>query len=124
MTTVAQALDRANPVEIADLIRTIGLGSILSALLPRVVARTGLASSATQVHSIPGHISAVADSAGTTNLLIVTGAPGAGEVQVTYDADGLATLVFAAAVTGYQVTQNAVTTSMFDTLAATWTGGI
>lgn len=128
MTTISQALDRANPIELADLLREIQLGTLLTnlyaALTPRTVARTGLTSQAAHVHSVAGSITAVADSAGTTNLLIVTGAPGAGEVQVNYDSAGLATLTFSGAVTGYQVNQTGVPTAISTTLAETWGGAI
>jgi hypothetical protein len=82
----------------------------ISALpVPEAVARTGLVSGVSHVHSVAGPIYAVVDAAGTTSSLIVTGTPGAGEVQITYSGAGLATLVFPGAVTEYTVLQSRLT---------------
>lgn len=117
--TILNALDNAGPNDLADRFRQVQIGSILDGLRPRLTARTGLTSSATQVHNLPGAILAVTDTAGTTAITMVTGTPGAGEVQVTYDADGLATLVFGSgAVTAYNVLQQVLPAAHGATLAA------
>lgn len=82
-----------------------GFGSMLAELfVPAWKVRTGLNSSATQLETLPGTIVLVADAAGTSAKAIVPGTAGAGEVTVTYDSNGIPTLVFGdGAVTGYQV---------------------
>lgn len=123
MSTRTQSLNKANPNEIADLFRLISIGDIMAGLIPRHRSRTGLASSATQVHDVPGAILQVIDAAGTTALAIVSGTAGAGEVQVTYDANGLATLVFGdGANTAYRVNQQVLPSGLGAILAATHTG--
>lgn len=126
MTTVQTALDRANPNELATALQAFQLGTVLrSTFLPVLTARTGIASSATQVHTVAGPILAVSDDAGTTALTVVTGTAGAGEVTVTYNATtGVATLVFGSgAVTGYQVTQLDIS-DLLAALDATLTGAM
>lgn len=115
--TLKDSLNAANPNSLPDRLRQISLGDLLAGLIPRWVARTSLTSSATHIHTQPGAIMAVADDAGTTNLLIVQGTPGAGEVQISYDSNGLATLVFAAAVTGYKVKQQVLPSGLGALLA-------
>jgi hypothetical protein len=80
-----------------------GFGSMLAELFtPAWKVRT-VDSSATQVEELPGAIVQVLDTAGTTNITIVSGTSDAGEVQISYTA-GVPTLVFGSgAVTGYQV---------------------
>lgn len=119
MATIQTRLNLANPNDLPDRLRQVLIGDVLDGLRSRVVARAGLTNQATHVHSTPGAIEHVMDSAGTTPLAVVSGAPGAGEVQVAYDANGLATLTFAAAVTGYQVFQQVLPDSHGDTLAET-----
>jgi hypothetical protein len=91
-----------------------GFGTLLLALAPTLVVRTGLTSGTTHVDQGPdsagnlvneaGRIHAVLDEAGAVELSIIrVGAPAVGEVLVTYDAAGVPTLTFQAAVTGYQV---------------------
>ena len=50
-----------------------------------------------------GAVGTVTDSSDTALTKVLAGAVGAGEVLVTYDADGRPTLTFNAAVTGYKV---------------------
>lgn len=119
MSTIQTRLNLANPNDLPDRLRQVLIGDILDGLRSRVVARAGLTNQATHVHSLPGSIEHVTDTAGTTALDVVVGAPGAGEVQIAYDANGLATLTFSAAVTGYQVVQQVLPASHGDTLAET-----
>jgi hypothetical protein len=83
--------------------------SVSALPVPEKVERTGLVSGVSHVHSVAGPIYAVVDAAGTTASTIVTGTPGAGEVQITYSGAGLATLVFPGAVTEYTVLQSRLT---------------
>ncbi len=125
MSTVQQVLDKAPPHAMADMLRKISFGELLAGLRPRLVARADLASSATQIHSVPGAILQVTDAAGTTAVTIVTGTAGAGEVTVTYDANGLATLVFGTgAVTAYNVLQLAIPAGLVAALAADAMAGV
>jgi hypothetical protein len=81
-----------------------GLGNMIAEVFtPNWKTRTGLSSSATHAEEFPGAITNVLTEAGTTALSVVSGTPGAGEVQVTYSS-GVPTLVFGdGANTGYQV---------------------
>lgn len=115
--TVKDQLNKANPNDLPDRLRQISFGDLLDGLRSRVVARSGLSSGTTFEHSQPGSIEHVTDEAGTTPLAIVTGSPGAGEVQVAYDSDGLATLTFSGSVTGYQVVQQVVPDDLGTNLA-------
>ena len=100
MATNQEALDRANPNDTHDAMRTVSLGEILDGLRPRTVGRTGLASLATHVHNAPGSILAVEEPVGTLNTIVAAGVTaGAGEVSSSFDADGLASLTFGDGVT-------------------------
>lgn len=119
MATVQEVLNSANPNVICEGLRAISFGSIIAGLVPRLVQRTGLASSATQVHNAPGIILQVQDAAGTTALSIVNSTAGAGEVQVTYDSNGIATLVFGdGANTGYDCICTVLPAGLATALAA------
>ena len=77
----------------------------MDAMRPRNRSRTGLTSSATQVHDAAELIASVETPVGTPLAIISGGSPGAGEVSVDYDAvTGVPTITFAGAVTEYHVT--------------------
>lgn len=86
-----------------------GLGQMLRGFTPGFVTRSGLTSQTTHVEALPGRVFAVMNTAGSTEYTIKhVGAPGAGEVLVTYSdgsggQKGTPTLQFQAAVTGYQI---------------------
>lgn len=123
-STVLQALDRANPNEIASVLQRCAFGtSLLAAITPVTVARTGLTTNTVHIHTVAGAILHVSDDAGTTALTVVTGTPGAGEVAIAYDSAGLATLTFGTTTTGYQV-KMLNQSALRDALAASWTGAI
>lgn len=104
MSTVQEALNIANPNSLPDMVRKVTLGDIVAGLIPRLEARTGLVSSATQVEPEPGPILSVSIATGAVLLILMDGVAAAGEVLVTYDADGVATLVFGdGAQTAYKV---------------------
>lgn len=106
MSTVQEVLDLANPNSLADMLRKLQTGQLVSGLIPRRIERSGLASSATHVEPEAGLISMV--EVGTATLVMVgaDSTAGAGEVNVTYDAEGVATLVFGdGANTAYDVTK-------------------
>lgn len=109
--TVQQALTDASLTNLADALRCIDLGALVAGMVPRWVTYSGLTSSATQVlnaatdgsgDSLAATIHAVADSSDAP-LAIVPGGVGAGEVKIAYDAQGVPTLTFNAAVTGFKV---------------------
>lgn len=123
--TIQQMLDQSNDSTLPNSLAQLrdssgnGLGAILAGLVPRLIARTGLTSSATQVEPEAGAILVVTDTAGTTAITMVSGSPGAGEVQVTYDGNGVATLVFGSgAVTAYNVIKQVLPAGLADSLAA------
>jgi len=91
-----------------------GFGTMLKSLgVPASQVFTGLTSSVTQVAPHPGWVFGVI-VAGADVPIIYAGSPAAGEVRVTYDAAGVPTLLFKAAVTAYTLLQAA----MPDTIAA------
>lgn len=122
MATRQEALDRRQPTHLADLVGDMNTGSVFAGLVPRPVVRTGLTSGATHVHSVPGAILAVTSSADAPQAMIAEGAPAANQVRVEYDANGLATLTFNGAVTGYKVLQMALPAGHGDRLAASHGG--
>lgn len=81
-----------------------GFGDILASLIPRSRTRATLTSQAAHVHDVASTIHSVESPAGTP-LAIVSAAPDAGEVQISYDENGRATLTFNAAVTTYTTTE-------------------
>ncbi len=129
MATVQASIDKANPNELADLLRTVKLGTFLANMRPRETSRTGLTSAATQVHPYPSAILAVNATDGTPLAFSINAAPDSGEVRVNYDSDGIPTLVFNAAVTAYRVyeipygvTPATGQLGLADLLASTWSG--
>lgn len=136
-TTVKDKIDYCNPAEVlqylsmlrdtaarqAGTITPLGLGAILAALRPRNRTRTGLASSATQVHDEACIIYAVQGALGTPLAQISGGSPGAGEVSVDYNATtGVPTLIFNVALTEYTVHCSGALPQNIATVMATVTG--
>ncbi len=126
-TTVQQKLDLANPNDLPSLLQrlrdttnSLGFGALIAALRPRNTARSGLTSSATQVHDKASMIFAVQDAAGTNLAMISGAAPGAGEVRVEYDATtGVPTFTFAGALTAYIVHESGPLPQTLSTVMAT-----
>ena len=125
MPTVKDSLNRANPNNLpADVSRiakaageSLGFGDMLDAMRPRNRSRTGLTSSATQVHDVASQIMSVESPQGTPLAIISGGSPGAGEVSVDYNATtAVPTFTFAGAVTEYHTTEGG---PLPQTLAAT-----
>lgn len=103
--------------------QTRGFGSMIaSTYTPGFVVRSGLTSSATHIEERPGLIHAVLDAAGAAERSIIhVGAPGAGQVLVTYDAAGVPTLLFGdGANTGYRVLKSEGPLRLADALARGW----
>jgi hypothetical protein len=100
----------------ADMFRKIGLGGLLEGLRARKAAFTGLASSDTQVHPYAATILSVENVEGTPLAMVTGGSADASEVSVEYDADGVPTFVFAAAVTAYTVNECCLIGSLADDL--------
>lgn len=123
--TVQDQLDEASASGITDVALAMlrdadgnGFGYILAGLIPRTYSRTGLDSSATHIEPEAGAILAITDSAGTTGLVMTTGTAGAGEVKVTYDSEGVATLVFGdGANTAYNVIKQVLPAGLATALA-------
>ena len=118
MATVQDRLDTASPNDLPDRFRQVSMGVLIAGLIPAERTLTSLASSATHVHDVPGVIHQVA--LGAAQKVIVTSADtaGAGEVKVTYDTNGLATLVFGdGANTAYTVVAQSLPTGLGATLA-------
>ena len=113
ITTVRDSLNNANPADtharcrqLYDRTNDLGFGDILNALGGRVYTRSGLTSSATQVHDqAPAYIEQVYVTAGTPLVMVNGAAAGAGEVRVEYDTTTrIPTFTFGdGAVTGYSV---------------------
>lgn len=107
--TIEELLNLCNPAQLADVLKAIKFPDIVRGLVPRTVVLTGLTSAAahemqdTDGNPLPGSILYVTDSSDTALTIILSGAVGAGECKVEYDEDGLATLTFNAAVTGFKV---------------------
>ncbi len=111
-TEAQDALNEANPANIADAFRTVKVGTLLAGLLPRQRVYAGLTNQAAHVLNSeldgtgddqPAVILQVNDSADAPLSIITSGAVGAGECLVEYDSEGVPTLTFAAAVTGFKV---------------------
>ncbi len=120
MATVQKRMNIASPSDLADRNRQVQMGDVVAGSIPVLVDRTGLASSATQVHSAAGQIVTVSNGGGTALGIVNPDVTvGATTVVVAYDADGLATLTFNAAVTAYSATYMPAPAGLGATLAAT-----
>lgn len=109
--TVQEMLDSASPSDLPEALGAANIGEIIAGLIPRWVSKTGLTSSASQIHmdsSSPAKyqpfvVHAVTDGSDAPLAIIGSGSVGAGEVKVEYSTDGVPTLTFNAAVTAYKV---------------------
>ncbi len=120
MATVQERLNTASPNDIADRLRQVSIGDVVAGLIPVERTLSGLTSSATHVHDVPGAIMAVSLAAAQKVIVTSLDTPGAGEVGVSYNADGLATLLFGdGANTGYTVVAQSLPTGLGATLAST-----
>ena len=119
MSDVQEALDLANPTDLPDQLRKVSPGALVAGMIPRLIDRTGLTSGATHVEPEPGAVLAV-DLAGTTLAIVSPNdTAGAGEVEITYDSDGVATLVFGdGAQTAYSVVKTVLPAGLSTVLAA------
>lgn len=87
-----------------------GFGDLIAGMIPRWRTFAGLTSAAAQVlnkeldgsgDSQPAIVLAVCDASNAPLAIVQTGV-GAGEAQVAYDSEGVPTLTFSGAVTGFQ----------------------
>lgn len=102
--TLTQQLDKAGPNDLPDRFRQVEIGQIIAGLIPTTIDRLGLVSQTTHVEPEPGIILLVQQPAATSAVIVGPGVtPGAGEVQVVYDENAVATLEFPAAVDTYLV---------------------
>lgn len=116
--TVQAKLNAANPNDVPAELQRITFGDLVAGMIPRRIARSGLASSATHVEPEPGLVTVVAIADDAALTIIEAGTAGAGEVLVTYDANGVATLVFGDGVnTAYRVVKTVLPAGLATTLA-------
>ena len=107
--TVREVLDHSNISNLADAFKAIKLGELIAGLIPRWISKSGLSSSATQIHYATDGVTKepfivlAVNLSDNTPLAIVNGGVGAGEVGIAYDADGVPTFTFASAQTAYKV---------------------
>lgn len=99
MPTAEDHIRKSNIHTLANGLDAISFIDIIKGLIPRTIVTTGLDSLTVQplVDSdgetpVYGAVGAVTDSSDTGLTKILSGAVGAGEVLVTYDADGRPTL--------------------------------
>lgn len=114
--TVQELLNRANITDFAAYAKLISLGDIIAGLIPAARTRT-VTSGATQIHDVAASLTNVESPVGTNLSMITAGSPGAGEVSVDYDTEGIPTLIFAAAVTTYTVTEQTLPAGLATALA-------
>lgn len=115
--TVQELVNRANITDFAAYAKKLNLGDIIAGLVPKPRTLSGLASNATQVHDVAAALLFVQTPVGTNLAQITAGSPGAGEVSVDYDAEGIPTLIFAAAVTTYTVVEQTLPANLTTELA-------
>jgi len=107
---VQDLLNESNIAYLASALKEIGLGDLIAGMIPRWRTFAGLSSNATQVlnteldgtgDSQAAIVLAVCDASNAPLAQVQTGV-GAGEVQVAYSSEGVPTLTFSGAVTGFQ----------------------
>ncbi len=119
MATVQERLNIGSPSDIADRLRQLPVGDVFASLIPTERTLSGLASSATHIHDVAGVILQVAIAAAQKVIVTSADTPGAGEVGIAYDADGVATLLFGdGANTGYTVIAMSLPAGLGAALAA------
>ncbi len=118
MANVLSTLNNGEPNALPDAIRQVRLGDVIAGLVPRRIVRTGLTSGTVHIEPEPGAVTAVSLVDGAVLTVIDAGAPGAGDVLAAYDGDGVATLTFNAAQTGYRVVKQVLPASLATVLAA------
>ena len=125
MATVQEALNIAQPNDLPDMLRKVNLGDIIAGMLVPVTDSVARAVAAhVCVLDTAGEVKAVTATAGGTTgncLLVPAGAtPATGQVAVSYSAEGVATLTFAAgdAVTACKVQKTTMPAGLGTILAA------
>jgi len=125
MATVQEALDISNPNDIPDMLRKVRLGTILAGMLvPVTDANARTVTADVCVLTTAGTVLAVTATAGGTTgnfRLVASGmTPATTQVAVSYSAEGIATLTFAAAdaVTACKVQKTTITAGLGSILAA------
>jgi len=107
---VQDLLNEANIAYLASALKEIGLGDLIAGMIPRWRTFSGLTSAAAQVlnKELDGSgdaqaaiVLAVCDASNAPLAMVQTGV-GAGEAQVAYSSEGVPTLTFSGAVTGFQ----------------------
>ncbi len=116
--TVQDLLNRANITDFAAYAKNINLGDIIAGLVPQPRTLT-VTSGTTHVHDVAAALLFVQTPVGTNLAQITAGSPGAGEVSVDYDTEGVPTLIFAGAVTTYTVVEQTLPAGLTTELART-----
>jgi len=107
---VQDLLNESNIAYLASALKEIGLGDLIAGMIPRWRTFSGLTSAAAQVlnKELDGSgdaqaaiVLAVCDASNAPLAMVQTGV-GAGEAQVAYSSEGVPTLTFSGAVTGFQ----------------------
>lgn len=107
---VQDLLNESNIAYLPSALKEIGLGDLIAGMIPRWRTFAGLSSNATQVlnteldgtgDSQAAIVLAVCDASNAPLAIVQTGV-GAGEVGVAYSSEGVPTLTFSGAVTGFQ----------------------
>lgn len=124
--TVQSVLDTANVNYLPAALSKIGFGELIAGMIPAWYTYAGLTNQAT--HVLNAELDGTGDDqaaivlqvaeTGNTPLTIVPDGVGAGEVKVTYSSEGVPTLEFAAAVTGFKVCMLKLPASLATNLAA------
>jgi hypothetical protein len=124
--TVQDHLDTSNIQHLAPALSQISFGELIAGMIPRQRVYAGLTSAAAQVlnseldgsgDNQAGMILQVNDSSDTPLSIITSGAVGAGECKVEYSSEGVPTLTFNAAVTGFKVLCTLLPASLATNLA-------
>lgn len=107
---VQDLLNESNIAYLGSALKEIGLGDLIAGMIPRWRTFSGLTSAAAQVlnKELDGSgdaqaaiVLAVCDASNAPLAMVQTGV-GAGEAQVAYSSEGVPTLTFSGAVTGFQ----------------------
>lgn len=115
--TIKDALDIANVSDLPTRMQQVKIGTLIQGMIPTLNARTGLTSGAAQVHNRAARIMAVSTGGAVRTMVPAGDTPGATTVAVSYDAAGVPTLTFNAAVTAYTVQECVLPTALGTTLA-------
>jgi hypothetical protein len=123
--TVQDHLDTSNIQHLAPALSQISFGELIAGLIPAWYTYAGLDNQA--AHVLNAELDGTGDDqaaivlqvaeTGNAPLTIVPDGVGAGEAKVTYSSEGVPTIEFAAAVTGFKVCMLKLPASLATNLA-------